>query len=350
MHIDEADLVPPLVVNEELLPLSGGHANPRIKDVDFIVLRVLDEAHFDFSAFRPLEDAMNHGVFHEGLQQQRRYLNGIQFILWEIIGDFQAVTKASPLQLRIAFNDVKLLGQGNELGWVIQAVAEVVRQVLDEFSRRIGITSDVVADGIQRVVEEMGVDLGLEGADFRFRQQVFLFLHLVVFINGFHHVADAVEKFDTHLCESIALALGGNDVAHGIVVVHHGQCHEVGHVGQFLLQLRYGDFCVPLVPVGIIPVIGMDIQMIFVGNGGPGQVWQGGCYKFRNAGDVRVVKSIVESGKEGCHRIECGTGGLGLFRIPLVDEEFNDHVEQAHGDGIGYDNRQGQAEEAIGIV
>lgn len=48
MHIDEADLVPPLVVNEELLPLSGGHANPRIKDVDFIVLRVLDEAHFDF--------------------------------------------------------------------------------------------------------------------------------------------------------------------------------------------------------------------------------------------------------------------------------------------------------------
>ena len=341
MHIDEADLVPPLVVDEELLPLSGGHADSCIKDVDFVVFGVLDEAHFDFPAFRPFEDAMDHGVFHEGLQKQRRYLDGVKLVFREIVGDFQTVTKAGPFQLRIAFDDMKFFGQGNELGRVIQAVTEVVRQVLDELSRRIGVTSDVVADGIQCVVEEMGVDLGLEGADFRFRQKIFLFLHFVVFIDGFHYVADAVEKFDAHLCESIAFTLGGNDVAHGVVVVRHGQCHEMGHVGQFLLQFQYGDFRVPLVPVGIIPVIGMDIQVIFVGNGGPCQVWKGGCYKFRNAGDVCIVESIVEGGKEGGHRIERGTGGLGLFRIPLVDKEFDDHVEQAHGDGIGYDNRKG---------
>ena len=350
VYIDEADLVPPLVVDEEFFPLFGRHAHPRIEDVDFVVLGVLYEAHLYFSSLRPLEDAVDDRVFYEGLQQQRWYLYGIQLIFWKIVGNFQAVPEAGPFQFRIAFNDVKFFGQGNELGRVIEAVPEIIGQVLDKLPRRIGVTPDVVADGIQGVIEEVGVDLGLEGSDFCLRQQVLLFLHLVVFVDGFHDVADTVEELDAHFCEGIPFALGGDDVAHRFMVVGYREGHEVGHVGQLFLQLQYGNFRFPLVFVRLISVIGMDIEMVLVGNGGPCEVWQGGSNQFRNAGDVRIVESVMEGAEEAGHRIEGGAGGLGLFGVPLVDEEFNDHVEQAHCNGIGDDDGKGQAEISLRVL
>lgn len=115
MHIDEADLVPPFVIYEKPLPLPGGNAYTRIQYINLEILRMLDEAHLDFTAFRPLENTMDHRIFHQRLQEQRRYLDIIQLILWEIVGDFQPVAKPRPFQLRVAFNDMKFLRQGMSL-------------------------------------------------------------------------------------------------------------------------------------------------------------------------------------------------------------------------------------------
>ncbi len=148
VYIDEPDLVTALMVDEELLPLLRRYADARIQHVNLEILRVLDEPHLDFPALRPFENAVNHCIFHQGLQEQRRHLDGVQLILREIVGNLQPVAEPRPLQLRVAFDHMKLLGQGDKPGWIIQAVAEIVGQILDELPCRVRVAPHIVADCI----------------------------------------------------------------------------------------------------------------------------------------------------------------------------------------------------------
>lgn len=53
----------------------------------------------------------------------------------------------------------------------------------------------------------MRIDLRLEGPDFRFGQQVFLFLQFLGLVDGFEDVADAVKEFGACIGEGVSFGL-----------------------------------------------------------------------------------------------------------------------------------------------
>lgn len=59
----------------------------------------------------------------------------------------------------------------------------------------------------------MRIDLRLEGPDFRFGQQVFLFLQFLGLVDGFEDVADAVKEFGACIGEGVSFGFGGEDGA-----------------------------------------------------------------------------------------------------------------------------------------
>ena len=136
MYIDESDMVPLFVIDEEFFPLGRGDACARIEDVEFVVFWMFDEAHPDFSAFRPFEDAVNDRIFYQRLQKEGWDEDGIHFAFREFIGNKETVAKPGPLatcvfQLRMdgaavssGMGTCGLVGQiGVFTGWVADVAA-----------------------------------------------------------------------------------------------------------------------------------------------------------------------------------------------------------------------------------
>lgn len=70
MDVDESYVVAAFVIAEESLSLGSCDADAGVVDVDLVVVVMLDEACFDLPAFRTFEDAVDDGVFYEGLKEK----------------------------------------------------------------------------------------------------------------------------------------------------------------------------------------------------------------------------------------------------------------------------------------
>ena len=92
----------------------------------------------------------------------------------------------------------------------------------------------------------MRIDLRLEGPDFRFGQQVFLFLQFLGLVDGFEDVADAVKKFGACIGEGVSFGFGGEDGADDFALVLDGKGDEVREVRKRVLQFQYRDFRIAL--------------------------------------------------------------------------------------------------------
>ena len=98
----------------------------------------------------------------------------------------------------------------------------------------------------------MRIDLRLEGPDFRFGQQVFLFLQFLGLVDGFEDVADAVKEFGACIGEGVSFGFGGEDGADDFALVLDGKGDEVREVRKRVLQFQYRDFRIALVLVGVV--------------------------------------------------------------------------------------------------
>lgn len=78
----------------------------------------------------------------------------------------------------------------------------------------------------------MRIDLRLEGPDFRFGQQVFLFLQFLGLVDGFEDVADAVKEFGACIGEGVSFGFGGEDGADDFALVLDGKGDEVRRSGS----------------------------------------------------------------------------------------------------------------------
>ena len=76
----------------------------------------------------------------------------------------------------------------------------------------------------------MRIDLRLEGPDFRFGQQVFLFLQFLGLVDRFEDVADAVKEFGACIGEGVSFGFGGEDGADDFALVLDGKGDEVREV------------------------------------------------------------------------------------------------------------------------
>lgn len=132
VDIDETDVVAPFVIDKQLFQLAFGDADAGVVDVDLEIVLVLDEAGLDAAALRTLEDAVDDGVLDERLEKKRRDPDLFKLVLGEIIGDGEAVAETGALELGVALDDVQLFGERDEFRRVVQAVAEIVREIADE--------------------------------------------------------------------------------------------------------------------------------------------------------------------------------------------------------------------------
>ena len=148
VDVDESYVVAAFVIAEESLSLGSCDADAGVVDVDLVVVVMLDEACFDLPAFRTFEDAVDDGVFYEGLKEKGRDHDVVELVFREVVFDLETVAEAGSFEFRVALDDVKLVRKGDELGRVVEAVAEVVGQVLDEASGCFRIASDVVGNGV----------------------------------------------------------------------------------------------------------------------------------------------------------------------------------------------------------
>lgn len=87
------------------------------------------------------------GVFYEGLKEKGRDHDVVELVFREVVFDLRRSPKRL-FEFRVALDDVKPSRKGDELGRVVEAVAEVVGQVLDEASGCFRIASDVVGNGV----------------------------------------------------------------------------------------------------------------------------------------------------------------------------------------------------------
>lgn len=110
----------------------------------------------------------------------------------------------------------------------------------------------------------MRIDLRLEGPDFRFGQQVFLFLQFLGLVDGFEDVADAVKEFGACIGEGVSFGFGGEDGVDDFALVLDGKGDEVREVRKRVLQFQYRDFRIALVLVGVVFIIGSCINLIII--------------------------------------------------------------------------------------
>ena len=113
---------------------------------------------------------MVQGVLHQGLEGQFREAHRLQAGV-HLNSIVQNVLVTGLLNLEVAAHMLLLFPQGNDVLPPAQGVAEEVGQVGHHLHRRLGpVRLNQPDDGIHGVVQEMGVDLGLQQRQLRFAQ------------------------------------------------------------------------------------------------------------------------------------------------------------------------------------
>ncbi len=104
-------------------------------------------------------DAVADGVLDQRLQQQARHL-GCQGFVVDGVVDRQAVAEPDALDVEIAFDQVDLFVQRHErLAAGVEGEAQQIAQTGEHGACRGGVLLDEGRDGVQRVEQEVGLQL-----------------------------------------------------------------------------------------------------------------------------------------------------------------------------------------------
>ena len=120
----------------------------------------------DAAAFGHLGDAVDDGVFDERLKKERRE-ETLASVVLDLLFEMEAIAEANFFDGAIFVEEVKF-GLQRDKGFFAEAEshAEEVGEEDAHIASTDGIDAGESADGIERIVEEVRIDLGFEGAEF----------------------------------------------------------------------------------------------------------------------------------------------------------------------------------------
>src|SRR5581483_823123 len=123
-------------------------------------------------------ETMLHRVFHQRLQDHAWYQQVERYRV-EFLYDFQLVmAEAGDFDVEIVVEKLELLAQGNERVALAQQPSQDIAESYDHQPRRIGIRAHQRRNRIQRVEQEVRIDLALQRLHARLQKQSFLLLQL----------------------------------------------------------------------------------------------------------------------------------------------------------------------------
>ena len=104
---------------------------------------------------------------------------GLQRVLVHVLEDLQIIAaEAGHFDIQIIVDKVELLLQRHEGFVLAQEAAEDIAQLQDHHARLIGIVANQRRDGIERVEQEMRIDLAGERVHARLEQQLLMLLEV----------------------------------------------------------------------------------------------------------------------------------------------------------------------------
>lgn len=130
-----------------------------------------------FDADRPgrtaTREAMDDGVFNKGLKDHRRHF-GVQHVFGHALTNAQPIPKRESLDFKVNLEELQLVGEWNlPRPAIIKANAEQAAEPTDRLDNGVILTlSRQHGDGIQRVEQEVRVQLRLERAEAGFGHAV----------------------------------------------------------------------------------------------------------------------------------------------------------------------------------
>src|ERR1019366_822350 len=187
----------------------------RCSHADTVVFHFDHQSRFDqpaaqrnAAAFDFWRKSVLDAVFDQWLQQHAGNHDGKRLRI-EVLDDLELVrSKAHNFNVQIIVDELHFLAQRNERIRTVQQAAKNGSELQDHFTRRVGIEAHQRRNGIQRVKQEVRVDLILQRHHARLQQQPLLLFQLDL-------DADAVEDFQFR--------------------AHH---HDHGQVDRALHQIR----------------------------------------------------------------------------------------------------------------
>ena len=179
----------------EQVALLLGHARAVVLHTEDEHVALPPRLHQDVARAALLLDAVVDGVLHQRLQdqlvhpQRKQLLRHVDFVV-------QLVLVAHLLDVEVAAHVIHLVREGDDLPAPAQADAEQAGQRAHQPHDLVGLVLlRHPADGIQGVVEEVGLDLGLQGADLGLTLLLLLPVHQVQQVaNVVHHAVEAAAQ------------------------------------------------------------------------------------------------------------------------------------------------------------
>ena len=144
------------------------------------------------------DKAVPHGVFHDGLQNERRQAQRAQ-IVRQLAFDVQRALKARLGQHEVVVHIGDLLLERDEGLVDRKRLAEVVGKDQNGLARAVGVRHAQRRDGVECVEEKMRVDLRLQRAEFRLLAQCDLMLGLTELQHDGEKLRKALERFDVRV-------------------------------------------------------------------------------------------------------------------------------------------------------
>lgn len=147
-------------------------------------------------------DAVHDGVLHQRLDQQAR--NAHRDVVVDVVNHRQLGAEARLFDGDIVLNLMQLLADIDQFVVQLRVVAQVARQVNDQLARGVRIQADRGRDGVQRVEQEVRVNLALQRAHFGF------ICHLAQVLDAghFHLRGDDLRQPDRHHLQRVGDLVG----------------------------------------------------------------------------------------------------------------------------------------------
>src|SRR5450830_435942 len=129
----------------------------------------------DLARLEHLRNAVFDGILNDGLQGKGRQPQTQQLVRNRDF-DIEAVGKARKFNTQIGIDVFDFIFERGVIADALEALAKEGRKVVHEMSSRFRIASNDRRQRIQRIEQEVRIDLRLQQFDFRLRQQSFLLL------------------------------------------------------------------------------------------------------------------------------------------------------------------------------
>src|ERR1043166_4042064 len=115
-------------------------------------------------------DAVLDGVFDQWLNRENRNRNR-ERLRFNVDFNTQLFAQAETLDFQVRFHDVQLFLERQERLPGFEEIAENVRQIQNGFPCALGLARNDAVQRVQRIEQEMGMDLRLQRAQFGLRNQ-----------------------------------------------------------------------------------------------------------------------------------------------------------------------------------